>query len=240
MNLSALNKKELVDKCKELGIKKYSGKNKDQLIELITSHGGEPLIPSDTDNGVTGENVVISKISPVTHLKPLIKWSGGKGDEIKEFEKYFPSEFNTYIEPFVGGGAVFFYLAPQKAVINDVHKELVDFYKSIAENGYEVRAYTASKQANWGFMPLYPITVGFFLKLIPLSFFNLASILSNIFSFAGVYILFKTLKERLGENKSQFLVAYLFSAGSFYLSIPYNESLYILLLALVFYFTKKE
>jgi Gpi18-like mannosyltransferase len=116
----------------------------------------------------------------------------------------------------------------------------VGFYKSIAENGYEVRAYTASKQANWGFMPLYPITVGFFLKLIPLSFFNLASILSNIFSFAGVYILFKTLKERLGENKSQFLVAYLFSAGSFYLSIPYNESLYILLLALVFYFTKKE
>jgi hypothetical protein len=37
MNLTALNKKELVDKCKELGIKKYSGKNKDQLIELITS-----------------------------------------------------------------------------------------------------------------------------------------------------------------------------------------------------------
>lgn len=132
MNLSDLNKKELVNRCKELGIKKYSGKNKDQLIELITSHGGEPLIPSNTDNGVTGENVVVSNVSPLTHLKPLVKWSGGKGDEIKEFEQYFPANYNTYIEPFVGGGAVFFHLSPQKAVINDVHKELVDFYRSIA------------------------------------------------------------------------------------------------------------
>ena len=81
MNLSALNKKELVDRCKELGIKKYSGKNKDQLIELITSHGGQP---SDTD---TEENVVISSFPPLAHLKPLVKWSGGKGEEIKQFEE---------------------------------------------------------------------------------------------------------------------------------------------------------
>lgn len=138
MNLSGLNKKELVDRCKELGIKKYSGKNKAQLIELITLIWNvlSGSIPSNTDtgeNGMTGENVVVSKVSPLTHLKPLVKWSGGKGDEIKEFEKYFPLEYETYIEPFVGGGAVFFYLSPQKAVINDVHKELVDFYRSIAE-----------------------------------------------------------------------------------------------------------
>lgn len=149
MNLSALNKKELVDKCKELGIKKYSGKNKDQLIELITLHEGQPFILSDTDgeNGVTVENVVISKVSPLIHLKPLVKWSGGKGDEIKQFEQYFPAEYNTYIEPFVGGGSVFFYLAPQKAVINDVHKELVDFYRSIAEK---------KSQEIYQFMEEYP------------------------------------------------------------------------------------
>ncbi len=116
----------------------------------------------------------------------------------------------------------------------------INFYRPIAENGYEIRPYTGDLQANWGFMPLYPITVGWFLKFIPISFFDLASIFSNIFSFSGIYILFKTLKDRLGENKSQFLIAYLFSAGSFYLSIPYNESLYLLLIALVFYFTKKE
>ena len=135
--LKTLNKKELLDKCKELGIKKYSGKNKDQLIELInSSNGQQPLILSDTDNGengVTEQNVVVSKVSPLLRLKPLVKWSGGKGDEIKQFEQHFPANYETYIEPFVGGGSVFFHLAPKKAVINDVHKELVDFYRSIAE-----------------------------------------------------------------------------------------------------------
>jgi DNA adenine methylase len=141
MILSTLNKKELVDKCKEFGIKKYSGKNKDQLIELITSHGGQP---SNTD---TGENVVVSSFPPLTHLKPLVKWSGGKSDEIKQFEQYFPVDYTTYIEPFVGGGSVFFHLAPQKAVINDVHKELVDFYRSIAEK---------KSQEIYEFMGKYP------------------------------------------------------------------------------------
>ena len=135
--LKTLNKKELLDKCKELGIKKYSGKNKDQLIELInSSNGQQTLILSDTDNGengVTEQNVVVSKVSPLLRLKPLVKWSGGKGDEIKQFEQHFPANYETYIEPFVGGGSVFFHLAPKKAVINDVHKELVDFYRSIAE-----------------------------------------------------------------------------------------------------------
>lgn len=48
-----------------------------------------------------------------THLRPLVKWSGGKTDEIKFFEKYIP-KYETYIEPFIGGGAVYFYLNPKK------------------------------------------------------------------------------------------------------------------------------
>lgn len=66
-------------------------------------------------------------------LSPLVKWSGGKSDEIKEFEKYIPKEYDTYIEPFVGGGALYFYLNHKKCVINDVHKELISFYKSIKD-----------------------------------------------------------------------------------------------------------
>lgn len=66
-------------------------------------------------------------------MKPMIKWSGGKIDEIKNFEKYFPENYNLYIEPFVGGGSVFFYLNPKNAIINDIHKDLIDFYKSISE-----------------------------------------------------------------------------------------------------------
>ena len=68
-------------------------------------------------------------------LKPIIKWSGGKSDEIKKFEKYIPKDMNLYLEPFVGGGAVFFYINPTKAVISDVHPELIDFYQSI-KDGY--------------------------------------------------------------------------------------------------------
>ena len=78
-------------------------------------------------------NHEVSPLCIEKHLKPIIKWSGGKSDEIKRFEQYFPEQFDTYIEPFVGGGSVFFYLHPKKAVISDVHKELIDLYRSIGK-----------------------------------------------------------------------------------------------------------
>lgn len=92
-------------------------------------------ILTDTDKK-SNNNVIISSSKDTyirPHLKPLIKWSGGKSDEIKMFEKYFPQKYNTYIEPFIGGGSVYFYLNPTKAVINDVHVELIDLYRSIGE-----------------------------------------------------------------------------------------------------------
>lgn len=114
-----MSRDELKKICKELGLKKYSSLKVCELKDLINSNKKE-----DTTSPPTNERI---------KLKPLVKWSGGKGDEIKLFEKYFPEDFNTYIEPFVGGGAVYFYLNPQKAVISDVHSELIDLYKSIGE-----------------------------------------------------------------------------------------------------------
>jgi len=67
-------------------------------------------------------------------LKPMIKWSGGKGDEIIKFIQHIPNDYDTYLEPFVGGGALYFKLEPNKAVITDVHIELIDFYKAIKNN----------------------------------------------------------------------------------------------------------
>ncbi len=72
-------------------------------------------------------------ITKLEHLKPIVKWSGGKKDELKYILPHIPNNYSTYIEPFVGGGAVFFHLNPKFAVINDVHKELVDFYQSIKD-----------------------------------------------------------------------------------------------------------
>lgn len=65
-------------------------------------------------------------------LKPLIKWPGGKSGEISRFTSLIP-DYDRYIEPFVGGGAVFFYLKPERAVINDCSEDLMEFYRLVKE-----------------------------------------------------------------------------------------------------------
>lgn len=73
-------------------------------------------------------------------IHPIIKWSGGKKDELKHIKKFIPSEYEIYLEPFIGGGALFFDLSPKRSVIGDVHKELIDFYKAI-KDGYSGEIY---------------------------------------------------------------------------------------------------
>lgn len=118
MELTKKSKKELLKMCEDYGITDYKSKNKSELLLLIeaSNEGG---------SGGSGETGLIKR------LKPLVKWSGGKMDEIKMFKKYFPEDFNIYIEPFVGGGSVYFYLNPNKAVISDAHSELISLYKCI-------------------------------------------------------------------------------------------------------------
>jgi len=71
-------------------------------------------------------------------MQPLCKWSGGKRDEIKTFKPFYPKEFNRFVEPFAGGAAVYFDLNFQgENVINDVHPELINFYKQIKLGHYQ-------------------------------------------------------------------------------------------------------
>lgn len=77
--------------------------------------------------------------------KPFVKWVGGKRQLLKQFRKlglYPPDGFdtskNTYYEPFVGGGAVFFDLLPQSAVLSDMNNELVVTYNVIKNNVEEL------------------------------------------------------------------------------------------------------
>ena len=67
-------------------------------------------------------------------MNPVLKYRGGKSREIPKFLPYIPNSFNTYIEPFLGGGAVFFYLEPKKAIINDINKRLMIFYKQLRDD----------------------------------------------------------------------------------------------------------
>ena len=78
-------------------------------------------------------------------LKPIVKWSGGKKDELKHILPHIPINYSTYLEPFIGGGAVYFHLNPETAVINDVHKELVDLYQSI-KDGHSNDIYNFMKE----------------------------------------------------------------------------------------------
>lgn len=66
-------------------------------------------------------------------MNPMIKYRGGKSKEISHFISNMPENYNRYIEPFFGGGALYFYLEPQNAIINDVNIKLYSFYKQMKE-----------------------------------------------------------------------------------------------------------
>lgn len=66
--------------------------------------------------------------------RPFLKWAGGKRQVLSQMDDYFPNEFNRYIEPFLGGGAVFFYLLPSEAILIDINPELINTYKIIQED----------------------------------------------------------------------------------------------------------
>ena len=80
-------------------------------------------------------------------LNPIIKWSGGKKDELIQILPHIPENYTVYLEPFIGGGSVYFHVNPKKAVISDVHKELIDFYQSLKDG---------KKQDIYDFMSAHP------------------------------------------------------------------------------------
>ena len=62
--------------------------------------------------------------------RPFLKWAGGKGRLLSQYEPFLPQRIDTYYEPFLGGGAVFFHLAgrARRAVLGDINPELVNVY----------------------------------------------------------------------------------------------------------------
>lgn len=76
--------------------------------------------------------------------KPFVKWAGGKGKLLPTLEANLPLDFNkqkevTYIEPFVGGGAMLFYMLEKypnirRIIINDINLGLINCYRTIKDN----------------------------------------------------------------------------------------------------------
>ena len=61
-------------------------------------------------------------------INPFLKWAGGKRWLVRKHPKILNVEYNKYIEPFVGGGSVFFYMKPHEAILGDLNRELIEVY----------------------------------------------------------------------------------------------------------------
>ncbi|MFX1238382.1 MAG: DNA adenine methylase [Promethearchaeota archaeon] len=77
-----------------------------------------------------------SKVKELPH--PFVKWAGGKRQLLSQMETYFPKKYNNYIEPLVGGGAVYFHLKPKQAILIDNNWELVNCYEVIKNDVFEL------------------------------------------------------------------------------------------------------
>lgn len=73
--------------------------------------------------------------------KPILKWAGGKTQMLGDLLPKVPTSYGRYIEPFIGGGAMFFALNPNDAVIADSNPELINMYKQVADNVDAVISY---------------------------------------------------------------------------------------------------
>lgn len=79
----------------------------------------------------------------VSNAGPFLKWVGGKTQLLPALLSYTPDRFNTYIEPFVGGGALFFALQPAKAVLADSNPELINCYIVVRDRALSRRHFGA-------------------------------------------------------------------------------------------------
>ena len=94
-------------------------------------------------NEISSISVIPQSISlqlPIK-AKPFLKWAGGKGQLLRQYEPLFPDKFNSYLEPFVGGGVVFFHLFStgrldngKRIILIDSNEELINCYEVIKEN----------------------------------------------------------------------------------------------------------
>ncbi len=79
-------------------------------------------------------------------MKPFIKWAGGKRWLLNNPRFGLPAFSGRYIEPFLGGGAVFFHLAPPNAILSDVNERLIATYRSIRDDWRLVQSSLAEYQ----------------------------------------------------------------------------------------------
>ncbi|TAK57320.1 hypothetical protein EPO17_02225, partial [Patescibacteria group bacterium] len=107
-----------------------------ETFNINTIYANRVFLLADKTNLIKDASRIISE-----KPKPFVKWVGGKRQLLTQFrlmKLYPPEKFDIktgrYFEPFVGGGAVFFDLLPEKAFLSDLNNELVTTYNVIKNN----------------------------------------------------------------------------------------------------------
>ena len=72
-------------------------------------------------------------------MNPVLKYRGGKSREIPHFLSHIPNHFHRYLEPFFGGGSVYFHLEPSQAILGDINERLMTFYRQLRDNYPQMR-----------------------------------------------------------------------------------------------------
>ncbi len=67
-------------------------------------------------------------------VKPILRWAGGKSNLVPQLIEFLPTRWERYVEPMVGGGALFFCLAPKESILADINDELINFYQILKDH----------------------------------------------------------------------------------------------------------
>jgi DNA adenine methylase len=85
-------------------------------------------------------------------MKTFLRWNGNKTVHLKHILPFLPDKFNTYIEPFIGSGALFLFLQPSKWIISDINKDLINIWNTVLNDPkYIISSY---KKFGKKFIPL--------------------------------------------------------------------------------------
>ncbi len=126
-------------KPKSTAFYKIRRKIPDPLREPATGRAALPRRPNSKAATLRDEQLAIAAVETVapTEAQPFLKWVGGKAQLLAQFDEFFPLKIDRYVEPFIGGGAVFFHLKhrfPQmRAFLRDNNDELINTYQAVRD-----------------------------------------------------------------------------------------------------------
>ena len=81
-------------------------------------------------------------------LNQILNGMVGKGRELKTILPKLPQNFNTYVEPFFGGGALYWEIQPQNAIINDINTTLINYWRIVKDNPNSLKEFIYNTKDN--------------------------------------------------------------------------------------------